>query len=83
MKIIMQFFKNLKLGHVVLFLTIILVSASVYFSWKSPFVRAIRNGKRINALIIGTDWVDYARHSDTLVFAEGTRSTSNEKPGKS
>jgi len=28
----------------------------------------LRSGSPINGILIGTDWVDYARHSDTLVF---------------
>ena len=64
-------FSNMKLKteHFLLIIVAALVAACLYFSWTSPVARAIRNGETINGLIIGTDYVDYARHSDTLIFA--------------
>ncbi|MBN1620965.1 MAG: LCP family protein [Endomicrobiales bacterium] len=59
---------KLKFDHIILFAIVFLVSISLYLSWKSPVAKALRDGRRINGLIIGTDWVDYARHSDTLIF---------------
>jgi LCP family protein required for cell wall assembly len=64
----MKILAKLKINYIILFATAFLVAASIYLSWRSPISRAIKNGGRINALIIGTDWVDYARHSDTLIF---------------
>ncbi|MHB9154970.1 MAG: LCP family protein [Endomicrobiales bacterium] len=58
-----------KTEHYILLATVALVSCALYFSWTSPVAVAIRNGEMINGLIVGTDWVDYARHSDTLVYA--------------
>ncbi|MFH1369066.1 MAG: LCP family protein [Elusimicrobiota bacterium] len=64
----MEYIKKLKLNHYILFAIVILAGFSIYLSWTSPLSRAVRKGERINAIIIGTDWVDYARHSDTLMF---------------
>jgi LCP family protein required for cell wall assembly len=60
---------KLKVEHYILLGIALLVGLTLYLSWTSPFARAIRNGELINGLVIGTDWVDYARHSDTLIFA--------------
>lgn len=34
---------------------------------QSPIARSIQNGERINGLLIGSDYEDYARHSDTMM----------------
>lgn len=34
----------------------------------SPIAEALRKGERINGVLIGSDYEDYARHSDTLMF---------------
>ncbi len=47
----------------------LLIAFAIYFSYTSPLSRAIRRGERINAVILGTDLVDYARHTDTMMFA--------------
>lgn len=60
--------KKLSLEQYILIGIVALVGLCLYFSWTSPVARAIRHGEMINGLIIGTDYVDYARHSDTLVF---------------
>ncbi len=54
-----------------LFAVIILALAAVtaIASYKSPLTRAVRDQQPIYGLIIGTDWVDYARHADTIVIA--------------
>lgn len=44
-----------------------LILASLILSWRSPVARALRRGERIYGVLIGTDFVDYARHSDTLM----------------
>lgn len=44
------------------------VTASIYLSFASPIARAVRNGETINAVVLGTDLVDYARHTDTIIF---------------
>ncbi|OGS03720.1 MAG: hypothetical protein A2339_07995 [Elusimicrobia bacterium RIFOXYB12_FULL_50_12] len=59
---------KLKPAHIILLATLVLATAAIFLSWRSPLSKAIRNGERINGVIIGTDWVDYARHSDTLIF---------------
>jgi len=64
----------LKIEHFILCFIVIIVGITIFLSMTSPIARAIRNGEPVNGLLIGTDWVDYARHSDTLVFV-------NYKPG--
>ncbi|MCB4791995.1 MAG: LCP family protein [Elusimicrobia bacterium] len=60
---------NLNLNQLSLLAFAVILSLSLYLSWANPISRSIRKGERINALLIGTDIVDYARHSDTLIFA--------------
>ena len=61
----------------VLFLLLVLVVIAVlYFSWRSPIVKAINDGEHINILVIGTDLVDRARHTDTLLFVSYAPSTA-------
>lgn len=60
--------KKIRADHVILAVVTVLVAVSIYFSAASPIARLVRNGEPINGLLLGTDWVDYARHSDTLVF---------------
>jgi LCP family protein required for cell wall assembly len=60
---------KLKFEHYFLIALAALIAMTIYLSYTSPLARAIRNGELINGLVIGTDYVDYARHSDTLVFA--------------
>lgn len=64
----MEYIKKLKLQHYILIVIAFLVAVSIYLSWTSPFSRAIRKGERVNAILFGTDWVDYSRHSDTLML---------------
>lgn len=54
-------------AHYVLCAVVIATAASLWFSWSSPLTRALRDGRRVNGIIMGTDWVDNARHSDTLI----------------
>jgi LCP family protein required for cell wall assembly len=68
MQNIKNYFLSVKLGQALLWAIALAVVVSVYLCMTSPFVQDIRNGNRINGILIGTDWVDYARHSDTLVF---------------
>src|SRR5437588_645152 len=35
---------------------------------QSPIAMALQSGRRINGLLIGSDYEDYTRHSDTLMF---------------
>lgn len=35
--------------------------------WHSPVARALQSGQRINGLVIGSDYEDNSRHSDTLM----------------
>jgi LCP family protein required for cell wall assembly len=37
-------------------------------NWQSPIARALQRGERVNGLLIGSDYEDYTRHSDTLMF---------------
>jgi LCP family protein required for cell wall assembly len=60
---------QLTIEHIILIITAVLTALSISWCWASPVARALRNGTPINGLIIGTDLVDYARHSDTLIFA--------------
>jgi len=59
---------NIKKEHIILIVISIAIAVSIYFSMTSPIAGAVRDGRPINGLLLGTDWVDYARHSDTLVF---------------
>jgi len=59
---------NLNKDQIILGAIVLLVAASIFFTVTSPVARLIRCGQPINGLLLGTDWVDYARHSDTLVF---------------
>ena len=59
---------KLKFEHYILFCVVILVSVSLFLCWRSPVTRALRDGKPVNLLVIGTDLVENSRHSDTLVF---------------
>jgi LCP family protein required for cell wall assembly len=60
---------KLKFEHFAVIVLALVVGVTIYLSYTSPLARAIRNGELINGLVLGTDYVDYARHSDTLVFA--------------
>jgi polyisoprenyl-teichoic acid--peptidoglycan teichoic acid transferase len=60
--------KLLSKDQYILFFMTGLIALSIYLSWTSPIARAVRSGKMINGLVIGTDYVDYCRHSDTLLF---------------
>ncbi len=59
---------KLNKGQIILMAVVAIVAASIYLTVTSPIARLVRDGKPINGLLIGTDWVDYARHSDTLVY---------------
>jgi LCP family protein required for cell wall assembly len=59
---------KLKLEQVILGLIVVVVTITMYLSFNSSLARAVRNGDMINGLMIGTDLVDNARHSDTLIF---------------
>jgi polyisoprenyl-teichoic acid--peptidoglycan teichoic acid transferase len=60
--------KQLRKEHFKLIIIVVAVGITIFFSMTSPIARAVRNSEPINGMLIGTDWVDYARHSDTLVF---------------
>jgi len=59
---------NLNKSQIILAAVVAVVAVSLFFTITSPVAGLIRNGQPINGLLLGTDWVDYARHSDTLVF---------------
>lgn len=54
--------------HYILIVVAAAVAVSIFFSMTSPIAKAVRSGSPVNGILLGTDWVDYARHSDTLVF---------------
>ncbi|MFA5976451.1 MAG: LCP family protein [Elusimicrobiota bacterium] len=41
---------------------------TMILNWCSPVARMLRSGQRINGMLAGVDYEDYARHSDTLMF---------------
>ena len=54
---------------------IAVISGCVFFclltmllNWQSPLARALQQGRRVTGLLIGSDYEDYTRHSDTLMF---------------
>jgi LCP family protein required for cell wall assembly len=48
-------------------LMLALIVASIVYSFRSPFAKALRRQEPVFGILLGTDWVDNARHSDTLV----------------
>jgi anionic cell wall polymer biosynthesis LytR-Cps2A-Psr (LCP) family protein len=48
-------------------LMLAMIVASIVYSFRSPFARALRRQEPVFGILLGTDWVDNARHSDTLV----------------
>lgn len=42
---------------------------TLWISWRTPLVRAIKNEEPIFGLLVGTDLTDHARHADTIVLA--------------
>src|SRR5579864_8198040 len=42
--------------------------ATMILNWSSPIARALQSGQRISGLLIGSDYEDYTRHSDTLMY---------------
>src|SRR5579863_3991453 len=41
---------------------------TMWLNWQSPVARALQQGRRVSGLLIGSDYEDYTRHSDTLMF---------------
>ncbi len=41
---------------------------TMFLNFRSPVARALQRGERISGLLIGSDYEDYTRHSDTLMF---------------
>ena len=48
---------------------VFLTGMALFLSWKSPLARALNRPSPIFGLLVGTDFVDHARHSDTIVLA--------------
>lgn len=46
----------------------VLAALSLAASMLSPFSRAVRRQEPVLGLLVGTDWVDNARHADTMVL---------------
>ncbi len=59
----------MKLKQIIFFILIIGILILAYLSSKSYFITNTRNLKRTNFLILGTDFVDNAVHSDTVLVA--------------
>lgn len=47
---------------------LVLALAAMALAMRSPVALSLVRGERINALVIGSDYSDYARHSDTMMF---------------
>ncbi len=45
-----------------------LIIGTSTFCALSPIAAALREGRPLTGIVLGTDWVDYSRHSDTLLF---------------
>jgi len=50
-------------------LTVLFCAVSIWLSWTSRVGKALREEEPIFGLIVGTDWVDHARHADVILFA--------------
>src|SRR5262245_60778352 len=55
----------LDIGLLVLCASLALLTMGL--NWSSPVARALQRGERITGLVIGSDYEDYARHSDTMM----------------
>src|SRR5258708_6493782 len=42
--------------------------ATMWLNWQSPVARTLLKGERISGLLIGSDYEDRTRHSDTLMY---------------
>lgn len=49
-------------------LIVLLMAVALFLSWRSPFSRAVQEDRPLFGLLVGTDYVDNARHSDTIVL---------------
>ncbi len=58
----------MKLRHIILIFLTFLIIISAYFSYKSPFIKAINKQKRVNFCLLGVDFVDNTIHSDTIML---------------
>lgn len=54
--------------YILLGFIVVLVSTSIFLSHKSTVATCIRNDKNIVGVVLGTDYVDYSVHSDTIIF---------------
>lgn len=50
------------------FVFIVVLLTATYYATRSPLIRDIAAGRRINILLLGTDLVDYARHADSIIL---------------
>lgn len=64
----MNYLKKINFGIIFLSLMLAVVTVSIVLCVQSSVVKKIIKSERINCLLIGTDLVDNARHSDTLMF---------------
>jgi polyisoprenyl-teichoic acid--peptidoglycan teichoic acid transferase len=47
---------------------LLLCLVTMVLNWNSPVARTLLRGERVAGLVIGSDYDDYARHSDTLMY---------------
>lgn len=69
--------RELNGGRLFALIIVILVVCALWVSWRNPISCTIRKQQPIFGILVGTDWVDYARHSDTIILARyepGSRS---------
>jgi LCP family protein required for cell wall assembly len=47
---------------------LVLCAATMFLNWQSPVARMLLRGERVSGLLIGSDYEDNTRHSDTLMY---------------
>ncbi len=57
----------MKLDRVLLYVCTLLCLITAVLAWQSPVGRALIEEQPIRGVLIGSDYEDYARHSDTLI----------------
>src|SRR5688572_22356622 len=59
---------NRKIDKLIALVCLTLSLAAMALTAASPVARLMLQGERVNALVIGSDYGDYARHSDTMML---------------
>lgn len=57
-----------RIDYIILLLCGFFAITTMVLNAQSPVAQALRQGQRVNGLLIGSDYEDYARHSDTLMY---------------